>query len=360
MTSFTAMDYFSHELLTPIPLEEKPSFPSLKIIHQELNANAMAVQSTLGGGQYGHLSLTISSTRFNALPDAAAFVIPVHPVVQPAHAGNATAAQIAETNRLYKESIERFLIYKATGTALKKQLLQAIPDTFTNTLKNDLFGYTNVTVLQILDHLDTAYGSVDQADLKDNIKRMEAEWSPNQPIEELFNQIKAAQQFAADHDPITEKTALRAATTNFENSGTFTEALREWNNKAEADQTWTNLESHFKKADKARRRILTASEVGYANAAISKVSANAKTSANAVPMWYCWSHGLGPNMTHTSINCTKPVTGHRKEATVDNMMGGCYIIKRRNGERAIYRRPPRNPRNDENAPPSDQTATGNR
>ncbi|CAB9519302.1 hypothetical protein SEMRO_1007_G230400.1 [Seminavis robusta] len=324
MTSFTATDYFSHAQLTPIPPEEKPTFSNLKIIHQEINANAMAVTSRLAGGHYGHLALTVPTATFNALENATAWVEPVHPGPNPVHGATATAAQITETNRLFAQNMEQFIICKAVGTALKKQLLEAIPDTFTNTLKNDLFGYANVSVLALLEHLDTTYGKVDRVDLKDNIDRMNAKWSPTQPIEDLFTQIEAAKQFAKDHDPITEMTTIIAATTNLTNSGVFTQAIREWDNKEDTDHTWKKLELHFKKADKERRRTLTAAEVGYANAATDKAK----------------------------------ITGHRKEATADNMMGGCCIIKRRNGERAIYRRPNRNPPRDENTPPNDQTTGG--
>ncbi|CAB9509593.1 hypothetical protein SEMRO_396_G134250.1 [Seminavis robusta] len=43
MTSFTAIDNFAKATLTSIPDDEKPTYNTLKIIHQELNANAMAV-----------------------------------------------------------------------------------------------------------------------------------------------------------------------------------------------------------------------------------------------------------------------------------------------------------------------------
>ena len=60
-------------------------------------------------------------------------------------------------------------------------------------------------------------------------------------------------------------------------------------------------------------------------------------------MYYCWSHGLGPFKTHTSATCTHPQPGHQKTATMSDMRGGCCIIKRKKGERAIYKKPQRTP-----------------
>ena len=45
--------------------------------------------------------------------------------------------------------------------------------------------------------------------------------------------------------------------------------------------------------------------------------------------YYCWTHGLGKNKTHTSATCNKPAEGHKTDATLDNMMGGCTTIMSR-------------------------------
>ena len=52
-------------------------------------------------------------------------------------------------------------------------------------------------------------------------------------------------------------------------------------------------------------------------------------SAKGTRLFYCWSHGLGRNPKHTSESCNSPLEGHKKEATLDNMMGGCNNIASR-------------------------------
>ena len=36
---------------------------------------------------------------------------------------------------------------------------------------------------------------------------------------------------------------------------------------------------------------------------------------------YCWSHGFRVNRKHNSTKCKAPKEGHKKQATVINMMG---------------------------------------
>jgi hypothetical protein len=42
---------------------------------------------------------------------------------------------------------------------------------------------------------------------------------------------------------------------------------------------------------------------------------------------YCWSHGYKLARNHTRINCLYPKTGHKKEATKSNNMGGSQALK---------------------------------
>ena len=194
----------------------------------------------------------------------------------------------------------------------------------------------------MLNHLDATYGIVTADDLVDNIARLEAQWSPIQPLENLWSQIIQAQLYAAAHDPISEQTAVRAAITNLTNSGVFTDALKDWRKRPAAQQTWVNVVIDFNLADTERLRVLTSAQAGYQqHANLAKqpdIDDNKEnnTRAASITMAYCWSHGLGRNLKHTSKTCTAPEPGHCKEATVENMLGGMNLIRRKNGERQVF------------------------
>ena len=70
--------YFEFPSLTRI--HGKPTYASLKIIKDELFANATAVTSDLGGGAHGHLGLVLTPAEYVAV-SAVPYVRPAHPGV---------------------------------------------------------------------------------------------------------------------------------------------------------------------------------------------------------------------------------------------------------------------------------------
>lgn len=218
----TPADNFPPPELTAIPAGVQPDFQLLKVIHQEINANAMAIPATRGGGNHGHLALTLSVADYNAIATTAPWNDPPHPGDAPVHAANATGAQITETNRAYKANLEEFALVAAVKASLKKILIAAVPETYIKTLKDDVIGYADVSVRAILEHLDTTYGTVTSDDLYENELAMDKAWSPTQPLEDLWNQILACKRYAQPHDPISDKKMIRSALTNLQTFGNNT------------------------------------------------------------------------------------------------------------------------------------------
>jgi hypothetical protein len=159
----------------------------------------------------------------------------------------------------------------------------------------------------------------------------------------LWKYIRVCQKYALDHDPISEATAVRAAVQNLEKTGVFTNAIQDWRKLGAVNHTMDQLKLLFNKADKERRRHLTTHDAGYAGAATQPA-----TTPNLPPpvtppaasplshLHYCWSHGLGPNRSHTSSTCRDKAPGHRDSSTVNNMLGGCNTIHRRRGKDNVF------------------------
>lgn len=303
----------------------------------ELNANASAVPSTRGGGGHGHLGTLISATAYAELDATIPWVNPEHPGATPVIPPTATGPQITEINRQFKANLNEYMVYKSCEGTLRKLIVQAVPDAFLNDKKHKLFGYANVTPKVLLDHLLEAYGTITADDLQANDDRLNAPWSPTQPIEDLWAQIKDCMDFAEGHDAISDKMAVRAVIKNLENSGVFTDALNDWYKKDDANQTFANLKKDFNKADKKRNKDTTAKH-GYANAATKENVAPGPKSNGG--MYYCWSHGLSNNPNHTSATCEHPANGHNKAATLFNMLGGNNRIRRQKDERPIFKPKP--------------------
>jgi hypothetical protein len=187
-----------------------------------------------------------------------------------------------------------------------------------------------------------------------NMKNLHKEWSPANPIEDLFEQIRACREFAINNDPISEAMAVRAGISNLESSGVFGDAIRDWRKRPEQQHTMQNFISDFKLADAERQRQLTTKSAGYHNLAAKMTTTpeSNTTSTMTNTLYYCWTHGAGPNSKHTSSTCTAPTPGHRHEACLTNMLGGNNIIHRRRGEVQVFV-----PKRNQNPTPAPPTAT---
>jgi len=230
--------------------------------------------------------------------------------------------------RAFLADLKIFETYMATDIALKKYLVQAVPSTYLNAMSHHTLGFAQCSTLQLLNHLDSTYGTVTPDDLARNFDRLTAPWSANAPIEELWDQIRIARTIAEGLDTITEPTAIRAATKILEDTGVFTQALLDWRKRPSAEHTMANLLSHFNAADKERLRALTIHQAGYTAGHVPASTDRTPTPDSLVlPGWhYCWSHGL--NQTHASMGCSKPRQGHIPTATFLNPQRGSQGIMR--------------------------------
>jgi hypothetical protein len=347
---------FPHPILTP--LTAKPNNSSLQVLQRELYANARAVYSARGGGAYGHLAIIMPPADYLARTGVA-FVPPTHPGNAPVHGANATSAQITETNRQFAADLAEYNLYRTVNEELKKQILAAVPVLYLAILSDDEMGFAEVTCDAMLAHLRTTYGTITQAELETNRTRLSAEWSPDDAIEDLWLRIREIQRFAlAGQEPISDSTALRLTLEVLEKTGVFLSATERWREQDEATWTLPSFQLHFTRADKERRRKLTAQTAGYHGAHLVTPTTGTPLAAASVAippaplvaaqfsvnvdggtmMYYCWTHGLGRNANHTSLTCSNKAQGHQDTATVRNRMGGSNIIM--GGGRPTRRTPP--------------------
>jgi hypothetical protein len=229
---------------------------------------------------------------------------------------------ITEVNRAHLSNLTQYNAYREIENGLKDMIIAAVPKTFIQVLENQLFGFSQVSALQILTHLDTTYGRVTNQDLAHNLEQMNKQWDPSAPLEDLWTQIQVARNYAATTSEITDTNALLSAEKNLLNSGVFTTAFDQWRIKPAADQTYDNLMIHFNNADINRLHAKTVTQAGYTATHTGDDKENAP---GTIKGWhYCWSHGV--NQTHMGKACRNPKEGHINNATIANLQGGCNLI----------------------------------
>jgi hypothetical protein len=378
-TSVTAN--FPISVLTPVAtIITTPTYLSIRTVQRELNANAASVHSYEGGANHGLLTLTITPQAYLVIAGVP-FVPPVVPPVQPILNPGNTAAQISEAVRQHTEDKRVFLEYRETDKALVKMLIAATPLQYIKALEHPEIGYTNLTCLQILTHLYTEYGNISLHDMDDNQQRMNADWNPPTPIEDLFSQLDHGVLFAlAAGEPIVDRQVARMGYNIVTRTGQFTEACREWRLRLPADQTYALFKTFFLRMNQDRQQSQTSAQAGYGN--INNVNIAASVAGNTEPslltfdtqqansvaqlsaelaslmtevkqlrvqvqrqhtppasnksavvgLSYCWTHGYVTNKSHNSRTCTNKAEGHVDTATATNNKGGTtttYTPRRR-------------------------------
>jgi hypothetical protein len=356
----------------------EPTYHTIKQVQRELNSNAASVYSTEGGGDNGHLTLTITPAEYLIIAGVQ-YNAPAAPPAQPIVPVGGTAAQITEAIRLHTEQCRVFKLYNDTDKALVKQLIAATPLTYIEALQDDNVGFARVTCLQMLTHLYTEYGQISLAERDANQQRMAAAWSPPTPITHLFRQLQQGVTFAAaSGEPAIDTQVARLGYTIILKTGLFPDACREWRLRAAAQQTFAEFQTFFRRMDRDRQESTTTAASGYSlthnvydpsivtppaitevtlphptipaviapTAAASINSATtlsadmtallaeltflrqqSKTPRNqrlpvAAPLSYCWTHGFTKNLKHNSTTCRAKAPGHVDHATANDMQGG--------------------------------------
>jgi hypothetical protein len=180
ITVDSMMDSFKH--LTLEKIVGQPTYESLSQLLKTINANAASVPCPLGNGQLGWLAIVLSAAMYANL-SADPFIIPNDPGTGPIIEAFATTPAIAIATANFKEDKRLWNEYITINRALKQQILKAVEDKYTTSLRHHMTGYANVRIRSIIDHLLHTYGHILPLELKENDQRFRMAYNPNEPIE---------------------------------------------------------------------------------------------------------------------------------------------------------------------------------
>ena len=352
MTS-SAKFSFPFEVVTPIV--GKPTNTSLMLLQRQLLTNARAVTSPRGGGRHGHMAMLLSEADYVARTGVA-FIIPVHPGPAPLPPVNATAAQIAETLRVYNEAIADDDKYTRLSAALTAQILTAVNASFLSALEDPDFGFSDVTPFAMLTHLHTEYGTMTPEELETNRAALSEAWNFDEPIEDLWAKLANIQRVATlGNVPIPDITVITLTLNMIEKTGLLATTTEKFRLRPVTEWTLPLFKAEFKLGNQERLRKLTAGSAGFhgahnatsvphplattpgrvmtpplsSAAIVTPASANPATNVVNLEggrMYYCWTHGLSTNRNHTSATCLNKADGHKDDATAFHMRGGNNTI----------------------------------
>jgi hypothetical protein len=146
------------------------------------------------------------------------FEQPGHPGPLPVHPGNATSAQITAANsRTYDAELTDFNTCIKVKEEVKQQILAAVDNIYLQNLEDDVFGYADVTIQNILAHLNTNYGTLEPSDLEANQNKLDEQWNPNDPFKNFWIRVKRIRAVAtAGANPIQDGQPSNCPSLHFE------------------------------------------------------------------------------------------------------------------------------------------------
>ena len=99
---------------------------------------------------------------------------------------------------------------RAVEQSIKKMILKAVPDLYINVLADELLGYAGVSFCDLIEHLITTCGTIDEDEFAANLERMASPWDPSGPTVTVFTQARKCRQIAtAGGDAISDATSVR-------------------------------------------------------------------------------------------------------------------------------------------------------
>jgi len=273
------------------------------------------------------------------------FTVPAFPAPVN-HATTTSAVQVAKDDSTFKVNHAKALRYQEVESALKNSYISAVGPEYLATLEHADLGFSHVSVLDIMEHLQAHYGTVSTAQLSDNELQMRKTWNLPSTIESLWKQLDDGKNFASGSAvPIDDARVVLYAKELLLATGVteFKKAIETFEALTTNEQTWVKFKKDLTDEYNKLPLTLTSSTAGY--------HANQVTDppSDASDFLYCWTHGLKfGRAAHRGTGCNNKAPGHIDTATVFNMQGGNNYIQRQPNETQVYRHRPNNNRNRNN------------
>ena len=238
---------------------QAPSYTSLRAFQKALNHNAMSIISSQT--DLGHLSLVITEKKYLKASNQVKFVPPTDPEATEDESTSPMTRSMFDSItsadptsdtlqavKTYDFNKQTYLKYLATITALRNLILNSVDNKYICKLEHEDTGYARVTPLQLMTHLWDTYGAIDDADHAKNEENMKQPWTPPEPIDTLFEQLKQGQEFAAKgKEIISDSQLVRWGYQNIKNTGLFNRECEKWRKRTET-KTWDDFVDHFNTA----------------------------------------------------------------------------------------------------------------
>ena len=230
---------------------------------QELNDFASNIPAKYNDHNLGHVGIVVSATEYSSKSNGQAHVPPTNPGTLPTVPAGATGAQRDEIYRTYYLQRSNYDLYKAVETAAKKLLIEAIDESYIDHLKDDIVGFSQVSVRTLIQTITDRYLKFTEKQKETLEKKLDQAYTgdPIDPHIKIFNTVFKA--FASAGEPFTDKQKISKFYRTVRTFSLAKKACEDWDKKPEADKTWANMQKHFRDWYDEKMEDTTAEEAGY-------------------------------------------------------------------------------------------------
>ena len=263
MTVAEIRDTFPIEITA---IDGRPGATTLRRLLEDLYSNAASIPSTLGGAQVGSLGLVLETPLYTVSHPP--FIFPDNPGPTPTYPPNATDSQIAAAKETHAVKLGIYQLTFNTDQALNQAIVASVDKSYLLPLRDKYTGFASRRAIELVIHLKRVYGPTTPQDFADNFKKLSDPWDPSSTVEELTGKMDDIASYAElGNKPIAETQIIDATYTLLYNSGLYFDPLVEWDNKPDADRTWTEFKDFLVQAQTKlfRQQNVTAASRGYAH-----------------------------------------------------------------------------------------------
>ena len=246
-TAYSFNDYFPHRKLDRVV--GAPTTKTLQTVFKQLRRNARSVNTSLGGGQYGHLFLVLTDDEWAELPDTIPVVEPTDPGPLLIEGVRQNTAALMIRQQQHEDSKKKYERFQALKRTLKNQLVEAFDSVYFDPIRCDQTDMITESIADTMKFLKTTYGEMTVDELEEetaNIKQYP--FDPTLSIDLLLTKVQTHSEiFNIAGAPMTDRQIVDLAYFIINKTPTYKQYLIDWNKKP-MPKTWNDFKGHMRKA----------------------------------------------------------------------------------------------------------------
>ena len=224
-----------------------PTYDEIYNLRRQIREGAAQIQSRNGGGEYGHMAITMTAAEYATVSETPWEAPQAPPQIFEVPAGT-NALNERNQRENHQQRCNIFYNQLNAEKVIKEKIKEVVPRDLIVDLINHFTGIIHHTIPEILAHLfNLTSAQPDITDLENRRETIEKEkYQLDEELTTYFRKLEYYKDYAdAARDPMTHRNLINHASRHFKATGHFTKSIRAWNNRAPDQQTWVQFKNYM-------------------------------------------------------------------------------------------------------------------